>query len=373
MTRTILLMSALLLFATVSCRQSAENEGVEWRTDLQVDKSDLIFFPAGGVKTLEVNTSSVTVKSDKEWATVSVSGNVVTVNVAPYTGNQSRYAQLTITSGSENINASVIQYGEVFDGLQLEDVVVPVEGATFAYSYKANMDVSISSDQSWVQIKYDEEDPQIVYVIVDKNEGFGTRFATVSYTAGSKSGSMLVTQAPTFAPVQGWTIADTDGYYDFPNQIDFITVTPPSNDKYYLFEVFSPDVMPSGDAAAWISEAADETSATILALLAQGEIQSVGDILLKGKQSEQFENLPSTSKGLVICFDDKGYPTGEYVLVDVAVPDRGPVKQQVEGWDIVHSAASYVYPTQTDVFTVTPKAGYENARYIATVVSKDAV
>ena len=54
-----------------------------------------------------------------------------------------------------------------------------------------------------------------------------------------------------------------------------------------------------------------------------------------------------------------------------SVPDRGPVKTLVDGWDIVHTGGTFEQPNQTDVFTVTPKAGYEDVKYIATVVKKE--
>ena len=76
---------------------------------------------------------------------------------------------------------------------------------------------------------------------------------------------------------------------------------------------------------------------------------------------------------MIILFDDRNYPTGQYALVDVAVPDRGPVKRLVDGWEIVHTGATYAHPVQTDQFTVTPKAGYEDVKYIATVVEKASV
>ena len=362
-------LSALLLLS--ACQE--EKEVVVKKPVLKVVSSDVIFGVEGGQGTIVVEAdAAVSVTSERPWVQTSVSGNTITVTVSELNPSpQSRYSRLTITAGSDKTYVTVHQFGEVFDGMKMSDVTVANTGTTMRYAFKANMTVNVSADQPWVHCEMDEENEGILIVTVDKHEGFGTRFATVSFTAGTHSGSMKITQAPTYGPVEGWTFEDTDGYFDFPDQVDFITVTPPSNDKYYLFSVFSPDVMPSGDAAAWISEAANETSATILALLAQGEIQSVGEILVKGKQSGQFENLPSTAKGLVICFDDKGYPTGEYVLVDVAVPDRGPVKTLVDGWDIVHTGGTFEQPTQTDVFTVTPKAGYEDVKYIATVVKKE--
>ena len=159
---TIVLFSALAFLAAVSCRKSSEQE-IEWRTELQAVKSNLVFMPGGGTETLEVNLSNVSVTSDKSWASASVSGNIISVTVPANEGKLSRYAKLTIKSGSESIDAAVIQYGEVFDGMELADMEVPKEGGEFAYPFTSNLAVDVKADQPWVHISFDEDNP-IVYV-----------------------------------------------------------------------------------------------------------------------------------------------------------------------------------------------------------------
>jgi len=362
---TIVLFSALAFLAAVSCRKSSEQE-IEWRTELQAVKSNLVFMPGGGTETLEVNLSNVSVTSDKSWASASVSGNIISVTVPANEGKLSRYAKLTIKSGSESINAAVIQYGEVFDGMELADMEVPKEGGEFAYPFTSNLAVDVKADQPWVHISFDEDNP-IVYVTVDKNEGFGYRFATVSYTAGSNSGSAQVIQEPTYGQVSGWKVEDTDGRYVFPNQIDNISITPSADlaSAPYFWDVVDPSEFAGvTDVAAKIREQAENLK----------EQAQAGEITFtKGGSTREFTNLPSTAKAVIILFDDRNYPTGQYALVDVAVPDRGPVKRLVDGWEIVHTGATYAHPVQTDQFTVTPKAGYEDVKYIATVVDKASV
>ena len=362
---TIVLFSALAFLAAVSCRKSSEQE-IEWRTELQAVKSNLVFMPGGGTETLEVNLSNVSVTSDKSWASASVSGNIISVTVPANEGKLSRYAKLTIKSGSESIDAAVIQYGEVFDGMELADMEVPKEGGEFAYPFTSNLAVDVKADQPWVHISFDEDNP-IVYVTVDKNEGFGYRFATVSYTAGSNSGSAQVIQEPTYGQVSGWKVEDTDGRYVFPNQIDNISITPSADlaSAPYFWDVVDPSEFAGvTDVAAKIREQAENLK----------EQAQAGEITFtKGGSTREFTNLPSTAKAVIILFDDRNYPTGQYALVDVAVPDRGPVKRLVDGWEIVHTGATYAHPVQTDQFTVTPKAGYEDVKYIATVVEKASV
>ena len=360
---TISLLILGCVLGLVSCRKENE-QAVEWKTELQAVKSNLVFAPGGGTETLEVNLSSVTATADKDWCSVSVSGNVISVTVAPNESKQSLYAQLTITSGSESIEAAVIQYGEVFAGMEMEDLEVLPEGTTVRYSFQSNMAVVMNSDQPWVHFEMDEESG-IVTMTVDEHKDFGYRFATVSYKAGSNSGSIQVTQEPAYRQISGWGVAVTDGEFVFPDQKDVITVTPPSEmaSVTYIWDVVD-DFYSAG------MNDVPEAIRTWAILAKNSPTYFIFD---KGVSSKTKKNLPSTVTVAIIAFDDQNNPTGQYAMVDVPVPDRGPVKQAVDGWDVAHTGGTWEYPTQTDAFTVTPKAGYEDVKYVATVVRKDAV
>ena len=360
----IALLSVLAVLAAVSCRKEPE-QTIDWRTELQVVKSNLVFMPAGGTEALEVNLSNVSVTADRSWCSASVSGNTVSVTVTPNDSKQSRYAKLTITSGTESVTAAVIQYGEVFGGLELVDMEVTNKGAQFAYPYTSNLTVDVQADQPWVHISFDEENP-IVYVTVDKHEGFGTRVATVTYTAGSNSGSARVIQEPTYGAVSGWKAEDTDGRYVFPDQIDEVTVTPPADmaSAPYFWALGDPSELLGKDIPTYIRESAAEVKAAV---------ESGMVTLAKGTDAKEYTNLPSTATAVIIVFDDQNYPTGQYVVMDVAIPDRGPKKKLIDGWDVTHAGGTYAHPDQTDQFTITPKAGYENVKYIATAVNKASV
>ena len=360
----IALFSVLALLAAASCRKEPE-QTIEWRTELQVTKSNLVFMPGGGTETLEINLSNASVTADKAWCNPTISGNTVSVTVPANDGKQSRYALLTISAGSEKVTAAVIQYGEVFDGMELVDMEVSNKGGQFAYPYVSNMDVDVKADQPWVHITFDEEKP-IVYVTVDNHEGFGTRFATVTYTVGSNTGSAQVIQEPTYGAVTGWTVEDVDGRYVFPDQIDKIQVTPSSDlaSAPYYWGVVDPSELLGKDIPAYIKELA----------AAVKEAADAGTVTFsKGVDSDELQNLPSTATAIIVVFDAKNYPTGQYAVVEFSVPDRGPKKELVDGWEIAHTDGTWLYPDQTDVFTITPKAGYEDVKYIATAVKKDAV
>lgn len=371
----IIVMSALALLVAVSCHKENQ-EVIEWKTELQAVKSSLIFLPGGGTETLEVNLSSVTVSSDKDWASASVSGNVISVTAAANPSKESRYAKLTIKSGSETITAAVIQYGEVLNGLELGDEVIPKEGKVLAYKYMANTDVKLSSTQDWIHFEMldDEDEGTMVKVIVDPNPGL-VRYATVSFTAGSRTGSAEFKQDPTWTrTTAGWDISVTDGVYDFPNQIDQVSVTPPDASTLYEFALLSKDdVKKEEEIAGNVKTFAESIEAEIRTKMASGAIEAPGDVLKSGAYAKQYENMPRSIWAVTMAFNERGDATGEFFYTDLQVPDRGPVKKAVDGWDVTISGGSYDYPNQTDEFTITPKAGYEDVKYIATVIPKGSV
>ena len=357
-------LSALLLLSACRREQPVEVK----KPALKVVSSNVVFGVEGGEGTIVVEADgTVSVTSERPWVQTSVNGNTITVTVSELNPSpQSRYSRLTIQAGSEKTYVTVHQYGEIFDGMKMEDVTVASAGTTMRYGFKANMTVNVTADQPWVHCEMDEENEGVLIVTVDKHEGFGTRFANVSYTAGTNTGSMKITQEPTYGTVSGWTVEDTDGRFVFPDQIDVIEVTPPADmaTAPYYWGVLDPSELAGKDIPAFIRELAASTKEAVDA----GEIT-----LCKGADSDELKNLPSTAKAVIIVFDDQNYPTGQYAVIDVAVPDRGPKKQLVDGWEITHDGGTLVAPDQVDVFTITPKAGYEDVKYIATVVSKELV
>ena len=364
-----IILTALAVLPFVACQEEEEVFKPEVKDITVISVRNLVFLPAGGSGAITVDcASSFTATSDKSWCTVSVSGNEVTVTATANLSNESRYATILMKTAQSSQSVVVEQLGEVLDGMALEDRLVPQKGETFLYGYSSNLSVSMSSDQDWVHFEMidDEKLGKMVKVTVDENKGFGTRFATVSYNAGSKSGSAVITQEPSYGTVSGWKVEDTGGEFVFPDQFDMIAVTPPAEmaSTPYYWLLVDPSELVGQDIPAAMKDLADQLMASANA----GEVT-----FTKGSASQQFQNLPSTATAVIVCFDDRNYPTGQYALVDVAVPDRGPVKPAVDGWEVTHTDGVYAYPAQTDQFVITPKAGYEDVKYIATVVKKESV
>lgn len=372
-----IILTALAVLPFVACQEEEEVYKPEVKDITVRSVRTLVFLPSGGSGAIIVDcASSFTATSDKSWCTVSVSGNEVSVSATANASVESRYATILLKTAQSSQSVVVEQLGEVLDGLKLVDETISEKGKTLVYQYSSNIDVQMSSDKDWIHFEMveDEDDNgKFVKVTVDPNPGL-TRFATVTYTAGSRSGSAEFMQYPTPTQVSNWDVSITDGAYVFPNQTDEVTVTPPNASTLYEFVLISKEQIQN--------EAEIGEDAIARALLTWGEIQtkmeagtisSPAEVLQSGAFSETHENMPRSIWAVATVFDQRGIPTGEYYYKDLQVPDRGPVKQAVDGWEVTHTDASYQYPVQTDQFVLTPKAGYEDVKYIATVVKKDAV
>lgn len=370
------ILLALSLLGLLAACAKPEQEVVEKKA-LSVLTTDVIFGVEGGTGSIVVEADeTVTATSERPWCQVSVDGKKIQVSVTEANPSRmSRYSRITVKAGSSEVHVTAQQFGEIFNGLDLKDESVSEEGTVLIYKYHSNVSVAMSSDVDWIHFEMveDEEEGTLVKVIVDPNPGL-TRFGHISYTAGTNTGSADFMQWPTPQLASGWDISITDGMYDFPNQIDEVTVTVPNNSQLYQFELVTKDqVMDESAIPGKAMTMALETMNEIKAKMADGSISSPGDCLKAGSFSERHENMPRSIWGLVIAFDDRGIPTGEYYCKDLQIPDRGPKKQLVDGWEISHVAGTYVHPDQLDQFTVKPKAGYEDVKYIATAVRKDAV
>ena len=360
------ILTALALLGLLAACAKPEQEVVEKKA-LKVVTSDVIFGVEGGTGSILVDADDpVTAVSERAWCQVSVDGKKIVVSVSePNPSRMSRYARIVVKAGSDEAHVTAQQFGEVFAGLELEDMKVPAAGTMVLYGYTANMTVQLDSDQPWAHFET-YADAGVIRLIVDPNTGFGTRFATVSFTAGSNHGQARIEQEPSFGAVDGWTVEDTDGRYVFPDQYDVISVTPPAEmaSAPYYWTLMSPSDLLGKDIPAYMQE---------LAVAAKAAVEAGESTFTKGSDSMECKNLPSTATAVIIVFDDQNNPTGQYAIVEVAVPDRGPVKALVDGWDIAYGGSVYVYPDQQDQFTITPKAGYEDVKYIATAVKKASV
>ncbi len=330
-----------------------------------VAAEDLAFPPAGGMGTITLKSGTgVSVETNRSWCHAVLNGNVVNISSDQNPSKQSRYARVTITAGGESIYVTVQQYGEVFSGLEMTDFIAPCEGTDMTLSFLSNMEVNLTSDKDWVSFVKDDE-AKTVKIVVAENPGQETRFANIGFTSGTVTGSAKVTQAPTPKSVESWTFAVTGGEFVFPDQIDQITATPGKDVAKYVFTVVGKNDI-EGDIDEYIQE--DYMPGLITDLVANEP-----DKLLVDEVTQEYTNLSASVYAIAVGFDKEGYITGQYGYQELSIPDRGPVKTLIEGWDVEITSNTVVSGDQVTTFTITPKTGYESTRYVAAMVKKDAV
>ena len=145
---------------------------------------------------------------------------------------ESRYCRLKLESGGEVLYATVQQYGEVVAGLEeLADLTAPVEGREIEVPIRTNVDVETATEESWIHIAV--EDDKLV-VTIDPNDEPRTRFGTVTYVAGSVSGSFEVTQYPELNKPTSWVITEGTPVFDYPKFNTTASLSAGEEDMYVL-------------------------------------------------------------------------------------------------------------------------------------------
>ena len=96
---------------------------------LKVLSSEVIIGVEGGEGSILVEADdAVTATSERSWCQVTVDGKSIKVSVPePNKSRMSRYSRIIIKAGSDESHVTVQQYGEVFKGLDMEDVSVGPE------------------------------------------------------------------------------------------------------------------------------------------------------------------------------------------------------------------------------------------------------
>ncbi|MBR1576630.1 MAG: BACON domain-containing protein [Bacteroidales bacterium] len=104
---------------------------------LKITSKNVVFNPQGGTGYIVADASgNLTAYADRPWITVTVSGNRVDLAVSPNETLQSRYATVTLKSGSEQAEIIAHQFGVKSDLVWEESYRIPFEGTTLSLPYE---------------------------------------------------------------------------------------------------------------------------------------------------------------------------------------------------------------------------------------------
>lgn len=327
-----LMITALAACLAFSCTPEAKQP--EAADTLKIVRAESTIMPDGGSCSLEVEASqAVTVTTDKAWSSVSVSGKTITVTAEPNLTNESRYCFLTIKSGAKQLYFSVLQYGEVLDGLDaLGDITAPAEGRTNTYPVLANIQVSFDVDQAWIHPSI--EDGKLI-IVVDPNDEPRTRTGQLSYTAGSQSGTLNVMQYPGIRRPDNWVLTEGTPSYAYPRFQTSATLSAGAEDMYLLFLVPKSEV--SGSVQDYVfDKLAVDARNEILDKVEANPGTSFADYLLTGSEPYLFEDIKVGESYLVaVGFADNSYVSGLYQYKLITVDDiRPPYYKWTGKWNL---------------------------------------
>jgi len=368
---TIALFSTLALLAAVSCRKSVE-QSLEWRTELQVVSSDLVFTPVGGSGTAVLNLTGASVASNASWCQASVSGDKISVTVGEWGGLESRYAKLTASRNGESVDISVIQYGVNMGGVAVEpEVFVYAEGETLSYPCAVNAVVRVSSSADWVAPSLEGDELKLA---VTANPDKATRTATVTVTVGDIVKEISVIQLPVFENTPDWVVSYSGIKVSGGREYSTLTNTVSADHGKFLLAYATPVEFASSklSEADFVRMLSLTNRSEILYAVdyyaAQGYNYTFADFLLGGTGYDYFSLLEDgTYIGYAIGFDDNGYPTGWYTADLFEVGGLTPYQKWLGNWSVPRGDGADTWVVSQNVenesFLVSGIAGFAADTY----------
>ena len=367
---SIIALFVLGLLAAFSCRKTNE-QAIEWRTELQVVSSDLVFTPVGGTSTAVLNLPGASVTSNSAWCQASVSGETVSVTVDEWGGLESRYAKLTATKGGESLDISVIQYGVNMGGVAIEpEVVAYAEGGTFSFPCVSNAVVRATSSDNWVTASLVGDELKLD---LTANPDKATRVATVTITVGDSVQEVTVVQLPAFENTSDWVVTYSGIKAYSGNQYATLTNTVAADHGPYVLAYATPAEFASSglSEADFVRKQALDSRKEILEAIdyyaAQGTDYSFADFLLTGTDFDYFSLLEDGNYfGYAIGFDESGYPTGWYTADLFEVGGLTPYQKWLGNWSVPRGDGVDTWIVSQNVenesFLVSGIAGFEADR-----------
>ena len=368
---SIFALFALALLAAVSCRKTNE-QAIEWRTELQVVSSDLVFTPVGGSGTAVLNLTGASVTSNAAWCQASVSGEQISVTVGEWGGLESRYAKLTASRNGESLDIQVIQYGVNMGGVAIDpEVTAYAEGGSFTFPCVSNAVVRATSSADWVTASVVGDELKLD---LTANPDKATRIATVTVNVGDSAKEVTVIQLPVYENTPDWVVTYTGIKVYSGNQYATLTNTVAADHGPYILTYTTPAAFASSglSEADFVRSLSLEYRAAVLEAIdyyaSQGAQYTFADFLLTGTDFDYFSLLEDGNYlGYAIGFDENGYPTGWYTADLFEVGGLTPYQKWLGNWSVPRGEGVDTWTVEQNVenesFLVSGIAGFPPDQY----------
>lgn len=186
MKKIITIIVTILLLQLSACDD--ENYGNFADTQVQIEKSDVIFTASGGTGSIVIadDEQSFSATSNENWCKISISGNSIIVTVEPNLSMLGRTAMITISSG-ERRNYVPVSQDPVYLVLDsYDDVVFLGKGGTLSFPYEctANVPIKVIAEAQWITAA--ASDGMIVMTAATNTNFLESRNTTIRIVAGEE-------------------------------------------------------------------------------------------------------------------------------------------------------------------------------------------
>ena len=213
--------------ATITFRCGVETKTLTFRQE-KTDHITVSVSGSGNTRTINVTANgSWTVAENSNWLTLSRtsgSGNAsITATLEPNTTTTAREAIMTFTCGSDTERVTIEQ--QKVDTL---DVSVSGSGNIRTITVTSNGIWTATENSSWLTLrKTSGSGNALITVALETNSGASRRTATVTFTCGSVTKSVNITQDAASSSVPSYTVTsegsygfalNSNGYYESQNK-----------------------------------------------------------------------------------------------------------------------------------------------------------
>ena len=308
----------MFMAAALSVFASCENQEVEAPVDvpvLAVTSSQALFPAEGGTGTVvvEATGSAVSAEANKDWLSVSVSGNTVTLTATENKNIQSRYALVTIKSGEAQAQVTAQQLGYQTATISLDDILSDSNTHTYRYPYTYAGTISLTSTVSWLAATAVEDaSGKAIEVAIEENREGKTRYGQILWQLGMEEGVINVTQYLSLAVDASWTLA----YLRDQGVSSILEVSGPATS--YAVGILSKSAFSSQYGSSYEQFALETAAAHDKVFDAAGEI--TWSLLASG-----------TYAAVIVGVDESGEPTGSYNYFELTVQKQSETSMY-EAW-----------------------------------------
>lgn len=168
---------------------SDEGKNFPYEPGISIVSGNLEFTAIGGVQEITVKSlGGITATSSQpEWCRATVAGDKVTVEVDTNNGLESRTARITLSDGTEDIEAIVLQEGFYIQYESSErDIFIAKAGGSTARAFRSPLPITIAvpeEAQSWLTVE--QAEGNLVFTAASLAEA--PRGAVVKVTAGRQT------------------------------------------------------------------------------------------------------------------------------------------------------------------------------------------